>query len=467
MTDKNIIIVLEIGSSALRAAAAEITDNTISVIDAVTEPLDQCVRIGRIQNVEDVTNAVRRSLDALEACNALDKHKIQAVYVAVGGRSLQASYSDASLTFPDEEEISQEVLERLADEACKHIPDNREILDILPRKFTVNGMATKRPRGNLAKNVTAQYSIIHCNMRNLRNVETVINERLCLDLKYIVRPLAEADMALSEREIKGGCMLVDLGAETTTVSIYKDGVLQYLATIPLGSEAITYDLASALSVNEAQARDIKERMADVTAEKQEDARINTINSTVRERAMQIIANVLKQIEFAGIESSDLVGGIILTGGGSLQRHLVECLEKYAKMPVRPAEVSGIQVRDNTLVSSVYFPLMAAIADAARLARQPDPLECLQAPTVTATPADNIGFGADDAAAFNNGGTGVEVPPGHNEPEDDGIEIDPPKPGDPETTPSPKKTSRFEALRQRVNNYFTNVMTGPEDADDDM
>lgn len=51
MTDKNIIIVLEIGSSALRAAAAEVKDNSVSVIDAVTEPLDQCVRIGRILNV--------------------------------------------------------------------------------------------------------------------------------------------------------------------------------------------------------------------------------------------------------------------------------------------------------------------------------------------------------------------------------------------------------------------------------
>ena len=101
MTDKNIIIVLEIGSSALRAAAAEVKDNSVSVIDAVTEPLDQCVRIGRILNVEDVTNAARRSLDALEACSALEKRKIQAAYIAVGGRSLEASYAEASLAFQD------------------------------------------------------------------------------------------------------------------------------------------------------------------------------------------------------------------------------------------------------------------------------------------------------------------------------------------------------------------------------
>ncbi len=465
MTDKNIIIVLEIGSSALRAAAAEVKDNSVSVIDAVTEPLDQCVRIGRIQNVEEVTNAARHSLEALESCNALEKHRIQAVYIAVGGRSLEASYAEASITFPDESEISQEVLERLADEACKNVPTNREILDILPRKFMVNGMATKRPRGNLARIVTAQYSIVHCNQRNLRNIETVINERLNLDSKYITRPLAEAEMALSERENKGGCMLVDFGAETTTVSIYKDGVLQYLATIPLGSEAITCDLASVLSVTDAQARDVKERMADVIAENQENARINIINETVRGRAMQIIANILKQIEFAGFESKDLAGGIVVTGGGSLLRHFVQCLEKYAKMPVRPAEVSGVQVRDNMLVSSAYFPLMAAIADAARSARRPEPMECLQAPAVTPiAETDDAGFAVDNNDnPFDGSGSGVEVPAGNNRngKDEDDIEgpVEPPKEHD--------GPSIIDVIKTRVSNLFNKVMSGPDGADDMM
>lgn len=463
MTDKNIIIVLEIGSSALRAAAAEVKDNSVSVIDAVTEPLDQCVRIGRIQNVEDVTNATRHCLDALEACSALENRKIKAVYVAVGGRSLEASYAETSLTFPDESEISQEVLERLTNEACKNIPENREILDILPRKFLINGMATKRPRGNLARNITAQYSMVHCNMRNMRNLETVIGDRLKLDFEYITRPLAEAEMALSDREIKGGCMLVDLGAETTTVSIYKDGVLLYLNTIPLGSEAITSDLAAILAVTEVQARDIKERMADVTAENQEDARTKAINSTVRERAMQIIANILKQIEFAGYEGKDLAGGIVVTGGGSLLRHFVQCLEKYAKMAVRPAEVSGVQVRDNTLVSSAYFPLMATIVAAARSARRPEPLECLQAPIVTPI-AETVdaGFTADNCDSPFGGGRGVEVPAGNNhngrDEGEDGIE----EPAEPKRT----GPSGFIKFKETVSKMFNKVMSGP-DGDDDM
>lgn len=464
MTDKNIIIVLEIGSSALRAAAAEINGNTVSVIDAVTEPLDQCVRIGRIQNVEDVTNAARRSLDALEACSAFEHRKIRAVYVSVGGRSLGASYAEASLAFPDESEITQEILERLTDEACNCIPQNLEILDILPRKFMVNGMATKRPRGNLAKNVTAQYAIIHCNQRNLRNIETVVNERLGLDSKYITRPLAEAEMALSERETKGGCMLVDLGAETTTVSIYKDGVLQYLATIPLGSESITSDLAAVLAVTDDQAREVKERIADVTAdEKQDDARAKAINSTVRERAMQIIANILKQIEFAGFENKDLVGGIIVTGGGSLLRHFVQCLEKYAKLPVRSAEISGIQVRDNTLLSSSFFPLIATIAAATRSARLPEPMECLQEPVVETT--NDSGFQVDDAGrTLGDGGIGDEVPAGNNTETDDDELDAPDNTEDRGPEPGPKGPSGIERFRNKIAKMFNGFMSGPGDED---
>ena len=271
-------------------------------------------------------------------------------------------------------------------------------------------------------------------------------------------------MALSEREIKGGCMLVDFGAETTTVSIYKDGVLQYLATVPLGSEAITCDLASVLSVTDEQARDIKERMADVTAENQENARINIINETVRGRAMQIIANILKQIEFAGFENKDLAGGIVVTGGGSLLRHFVQCLEKYARMPVRPAEVSGVQANDNTLVSSAYFPLMASIAEAARCARLLDPLECLQEPVVTSTTDTdvNTGFGVEgNGRGFNNGGRGVEAPAGHNHVDDD-IE------GTTDTgTPPPTPPTGIAAFRIKVSNLFNKVMSGPDDSDDMM
>ena len=266
-------------------------------------------------------------------------------------------------------------------------------------------------------------------------------------------------------------MLVDFGAETTTVSIYKDGVLQYLATVPLGSEAITCDLASVLSVTDEQARDIKERMADVTAENQENARINIINETVRGRAMQIIANILKQIEFAGFENKDLAGGIVVTGGGSLLRHFVQCLEKYARMPVRPAEVSGVQASDNTLVSSAYFPLMASIAEAARCARLLDPLECLQEPVVTSTTDTdvNTGFAVEgNGRGFNNGGRGVEAPAGHNHVDDD-IEDDPESTGphNGPHEPIPKRHSKFAAFKLKVSDLFNKAMSGPDDADDNM
>lgn len=85
----------------------------------------------------------------------------------------------------------------------------------------------------------------------------VCDERLRLSVNDIfVRPLVEADLVLYPEEKRQGCMLVDFGADTTTVSIYKNGVLNYLSTIPMGSRNITRDI-TALNYLEERAEELK------------------------------------------------------------------------------------------------------------------------------------------------------------------------------------------------------------------
>ena len=139
--------------------------------------------------------------------------------------------------------------------------------------------------------------------------------------------------------------------------------------------------------------------------------------------------------------------------------------------MRPAEVSGVQASDNTLVSSAYFPLMASIAEAARCARLLDPLECLQEPVVTSTTDTdvNTGFAVEgNGRGFNNGGRGVEAPAGHNHVDDD-IEDDPESTGphNGPHEPIPKRHSKFAAFKLKVSDLFNKAMSGPDDADDNM
>lgn len=507
--DKNIIIVLEIGTSALRAAAAEVLDDTANIIDIETEPLEQSVRYGRIQNIEDVAGAARRCLEALSALPALASRPVQGVYVAMGGRSLAASHAEASLTLPAEAEVTQGILDRLAGDACAGIADDREILDVLPLEYIVDGIDTTRPCGSVASSISAGYTVVYCNSRNVRTTNTVVCERLGLDIAAMVtRPLAEAAMALTPAERKAGCMLVDLGAETTTVSIYKDDALRYLATIPMGSDAITADIAAGMSLAAAQAREVKEDYADIAASKGGDERLDKINTLARERAMHIIANIKAQPEFAGYKGTDLAKGVVLTGGGSLMRHFGTRLGELLMMPVRTATASAeVSVTDSSMATGAFFPVVAVVAEAARLARLPQATPCLgpapvqerneEAANATDTAdaagtmavdaaAVSTGFAVDDEAAFNNYGIGAEVKPGTRRADDDDILADddkkrkhskkhqepeeyeePEGSEEPEGTKGPGRPGRsggFSSVFERLSNRFTNLMKGPDGSD---
>lgn len=126
------------------------------------------------------------------------------------------------------------------------------------------------------------------------------------------------------------------------MSIYKSGSLLYLATIPLGSRNITRDITS-LSYLEERAEDLKKAVGNANPDNNEsigafegiDA--SEINAYIQARAGEIVANIAEQISYAGLQPSDLPGGIIIVGGGARLKGFNELL----------ASESGLKVRHGT------------------------------------------------------------------------------------------------------------------------
>ena len=146
-----------------------------------------------------------------------------------------------------------------------------------------------------------------------------------------ISPIALADSVLTEAERRSGCALVDLGADTTTVSVYSKNILRHLAVIPLGSNNITKDIAS-LQMEEADAEKMKLKYASAYTENADidnnlqlpidgdrSVDLRKFIEIVESRLEEIVANVWYQVP---AEYSDkLLGGIILTGGGSNMKNI--------------------------------------------------------------------------------------------------------------------------------------------------
>jgi cell division protein FtsA len=428
----NYVISLEIGSSATKIGAASFDadlgkDAPVTLIAIEEEPLSNCVRYGRIQNVEDVTRHTTLALDRLSNRTGVYPRVITGVYTAIGGRSLASCKASAQLALPEESEITQAHIEQLKDDALKQVPQGRIALDIIPLRYTLDDVVTKRPVGSFGSRIKAEFTLVYCDPLNERNLERVIVERLNLDIcGYVVRPLAIANLTLTDEDTKPGCMLVDLGAETTTVAVFKDGALQYLATIPLGSHNITRDLASGLSLTEEQAEQIKVRLGNAISDSSSltEQQID-IDNYVQARVSEILANILAHINFAGYQSDDLSAGIIITGRGAKLKNLCDLLRLRSGMNVRVAATSAfinvadpaINTNDNIdIIATAREAVLRSMNDGAvpcvtELTPQPAPepvQEVTEQPAAEATqPAEPAAPNMYDYTGGNFGGYGVD------------------------------------------------------------
>lgn len=326
----------------------------LEIIAIEQEKSTDTVRYGQIQNTEETSKLTGSVLDWLERRPGISPREITGVYVGLSGRSLRSIPVDVALSLPDDTEISESIIERLRTNALgTDLDSSLEIVDAVPRVFKVGKTETHRPIGMMGNGVAATYDLIVARPAIQNNLRRVIQDKLGLEVKgFVVTPLATGYIALSEQEKKLGCMLVDIGAETTTVTIYSRGNLVYFSTLPLGGRNITKDLTS-LNELEEKAEELKLNFGNAMApsvpsqvkvgrHKQSD-----ISNLVVARAEEIVANIIEQPRYAGLTEADIPEGIVLCGGGARLNGLVELLGKFSGMKVRMATLpSYIRMTDN-------------------------------------------------------------------------------------------------------------------------
>ena len=397
------IAAIEIGSSHIRAAVGRVDETgTLSVLGVEEECAIDAVRYGAVQNVEEVSNRISKLKLKLENHQTIHPRKIKAVYVALGGRSTMGASATVERAYNEETEITADVLRQLNDEARAQAFSDRTVVQVLPRQFVVDNMDIANPRGTFGRDIHAEFNLITCKPMVQKNLVRAISDRQQLAIKGIlVRQTALAALVLSSDEKKLGCMLVDFGAETTTVSIYKNGFLTYFATLPIGSRCITRDIMT-LGYTEEKAEEIKRNIGDaINAEpairKHDfDGDPAEVNNYVRARAGEIAANIIEQPKYAGLSlTNDLPAGIILVGGGSRLRGFPQLLQsQQSNVKVRLGSLPPeIRISDPRLQSIDTLDVISILNIAARV-----PQECTEMPEPTV--AVDSAYDEEDGPGIN-------------------------------------------------------------------
>lgn len=364
--DKNqYIVAFEIGSSKIVGAVAEKSPaGMVSVSHLVEERLSNCVRYGVVQNVENVKAAINRILKNIEDQVG---GNVKYVYVGVAGRSLHSEVSEVNRGLDATKPISAEIISGIIRDASRNPIKNYETIAVVPRTYVVDKNVTADPVGVVGSSIKIKANLIVAKPAIKQNLMRVFS--FGIDVKdYLVTPLAVGEYVLTDSE-RLGCMLVDMGAETTTVSIYKDGSLAYLATLPLGGRNITRDISNGLSVLEDTAERVKKNINNPLDSNVDDIVIEGVRSSeaanfIAARNREIIANIKNQLNLAGMTADD-IRSIVLIGGGAQLQGLSKKLEENTKLSVRMGHYpQSLNILNHNFNRPEYIETFCLLAKAA-------------------------------------------------------------------------------------------------------
>ena len=343
-TDKT-IVAIELGSSKISGVAGQIQyDGSLKVMAYAWVPSSSCIRHGSVYNLGKTANAIADVVSRLESILST---KIEKVYVGYNAQGLKSILSKVEHKFDEETVVSQEVIDDMFQQCSEIEYDGYVNLFQESQEYVVdNKRGTETdPMGVACRSLVGNYLNILLKKQVADFIGQCFKDAQVEIVDGYVAPMAQADSVLTDDDRQQGCALVDYGADTATVSVYKNGMLRYLRVIPLGSALITRDLSAILKIEPEQAEQLKctyglcnmigsqDANETITVNDHEVA-LKEIGDIIEARNEEIIRNVCAQIKASGY-AEVLYAGIVLTGGGSQLRQLDQVFMKLMPSMRKP------------------------------------------------------------------------------------------------------------------------------------
>lgn len=324
MGNNNYIAAIELSSSKISGTVGIETYAGIKILATASTPVKGFITKGVVRNVDETSNAINYIINSLEG--ELDNINIKRAYISFAGLTVHSIKSKVTKTFERYTKITPEIVSDMALENDKtfQAPEGYARVQVVNQEYRLDGKPDTNPIGAPTLQIEANYLNIVINEQYLKQLNDSFAQADIEIADSFSAARMDADILLSKDARRNGCALVNIGADTTTVSIYHNDILRKLAVVPLGSRNITMDLCSRqISFDEAEEIKITRGYKSTVDEGLSIDR-DTVNSIINARMCEILQNAKYQIE----ESRERVSHIIFTGGGSKLKNLNLLLEEY-------------------------------------------------------------------------------------------------------------------------------------------
>ncbi|MBH19698.1 MAG: cell division protein FtsA [Crocinitomicaceae bacterium] len=349
MDAPEIVVGLDIGTTKIACLVGRKTDHDKIEILGIGKAPSLGVTRGVVSNIEKTVQSIRSAVEEAETKSGME---INVVNVGIAGQHIKSLQHRGMITRDSiEEEISQKDVDELIDDMYKLVMmPGEEIIHVLPQEYIVDRQpGIKDPIGMSGVQLEANFHIITGQMAAARNIFKCVNKAGLEVAELILEPLASSSAVISEEEKEAGVALVDIGGGTTDIAIFHDGIIRHTAVIPFGGNVITEDIKEGCTIMHRQAELLKTKFGSaVTQTSQENEvvcipglrgrdpkEISVMNlaNIINARMSEILEHIYFEIKNSGYEKK-LIGGIVVTGGGSQLKHMNQLIEFTTGMDSR-------------------------------------------------------------------------------------------------------------------------------------
>ena len=363
MKNENIITGIDIGTTKIVVIVAEKQNNIINIL-GIGKSSSNGLQKGIVINIEDTINSIESAISKAEKDS---KIIIESAYVGITGENIKGINCSGAITISNSDYLNpagdiiqkEDVLKVLDHSQAINLSPDRKILHVLSQNFKVDDKhGIKNPIGLSGHRLESKVHLVTI-ARNIEQDLVTCLDRCDIEIDgFILEPLASSYSVLDKNEKTLGTVLIDIGGGTSDVIIYNDNAILHTGAIPIGGESLTKDIAYGIQTSLEQAETLKRQHGiskSSLANEEESIKIIGTNgrpdtnisqkelSKIIEARMHEIFHLCKNEINKSELKSKFTFGIVLTGGGSKMKNIIDLAQEIFEMPVKigiPDSVNG-------------------------------------------------------------------------------------------------------------------------------
>lgn len=358
---KHVYTSIDIGSDTIKVVVCELFNNKLNLL-AASSVKSNGIKKGLIVDGHQASISLKQALNDVEEMLGI---KIKKVIATVPNYFSEFAMVKGSIEVDSELEITGQDIVKVFQNAMKtKEKGNKEMVTVIPVDFTVDNESIKDPKGKLGSILGTRAIMVLTPKKNILSVVSLLENTGLEVVDVSLSSIGDVNSVKDKRIKDSVGAIVNIGHETTSISLFNKGIIVNNSMIGVGGKNIDNDIAYIYKLKNEDAKLVKEHFAlahkryaskteyfDVTNKLGEDIKINQfeVSEVVMARLEEILVLARKEIN---VLTKHEVNYILITGGTSSMNNFSLIAEDVLGDKTTVGDIRLVGLRNNKYSAAV-------------------------------------------------------------------------------------------------------------------